>query len=40
MPVRLYTILCNKTGKYVVYEDGYNSLSPAKAFEDGYAQIN
>ena len=23
-------------GYYVVYEDGYKSFSPAKAFEDGY----
>jgi len=23
-------------GYYVVYEDGYQSFSPAKAFEDGY----
>jgi hypothetical protein len=26
-------------GYYVVYEDGYKSFSPAKAFEDGYAKI-
>lgn len=25
---------------YVVYEDGYKSISPAKAFEDGYSPIN
>lgn len=24
---------------YVVYEDGYESISPAKAFEDGYTRI-
>ena len=24
---------------YVVYQDGYASLSPAKAFEDGYTRI-
>ncbi len=24
---------------YVVYEDGYKSISPAKAFEDGYRKI-
>lgn len=24
-------------GYYVVYEDGYKSYSPAKAFEDGYS---
>lgn len=26
-------------GYYVVYEDGYRSYSPAKAFEEGYARI-
>jgi|GEM_PF-642057 len=26
-------------GYYVVYADGYNSYSPAKAFEEGYALI-
>ena len=26
-------------GYYVLYEDGYHSFSPAKAFEDGYALI-
>lgn len=26
-------------GYYVVYEDGYQSYSPAKAFEDGYAPV-
>lgn len=26
-------------GYYVQYEDGYQSFSPAKAFEDGYALI-
>lgn len=26
-------------GYYVVYSDGYNSYSPAKAFEDGYSLI-
>ena len=26
-------------GYYVVYNDGYASYSPAKAFEDGYALI-
>ena len=26
-------------GYYVVYEDGYASWSPAKAFEDGYTPI-
>lgn len=24
---------------YVVYDDGYKSLSPAKAFEEGYTRI-
>lgn len=27
-------------GYFVVYEDGYRSFSPAKAFEDGYTLIN
>jgi hypothetical protein len=26
-------------GYYVVYDDGYQSWSPAKAFEDGYSLI-
>jgi hypothetical protein len=26
-------------GYYVVYEDGYESFSPAKAFEKGYVEI-
>jgi len=26
-------------GYYVVYEGGYTSYSPAKAFEDGYTRI-
>lgn len=26
-------------GYYVVYDDGYKSYSPAKAFEDGYTRI-
>lgn len=26
-------------GYYVVYEDGYTSFSPAKAFEDGYTRL-
>lgn len=26
-------------GYYVVYEDGYASWSPAKAFEEGYTRI-
>lgn len=26
-------------GYYVVYSDGYQSFSPAKAFEDGYSKI-
>lgn len=27
-------------GYYVVYDDGYKSFSPAKAFEDGYTLIS
>jgi hypothetical protein len=26
-------------GYYVVYDDGYQSFSPAKAFEEGYTRI-
>ncbi len=26
-------------GYYVVYEDGYESYSPAKAFEEGYTRV-
>jgi hypothetical protein len=26
-------------GYYVVYQDGYISFSPAKAFEEGYARL-
>lgn len=26
-------------GYYVVYDDGYESFSPAKAFEDGYTRL-
>lgn len=26
-------------GYFVVYEDGYESFSPAKAFEEGYTRI-
>lgn len=26
-------------GYYIVYDDGYNSWSPAKAFEDGYSRL-
>lgn len=26
-------------GYYVVYDDGYQSFSPAKAFEDGYTRL-
>ena len=26
-------------GYYVIYEDGYTSFSPAKAFEEGYTLI-
>lgn len=28
-----------KGGYFVVYEDGYTSYSPAKAFEEGYTQL-
>lgn len=27
------------TGFYVVYDDGYRSYSPSKAFEEGYTRI-
>ena len=27
-------------GYFVVYDDGYKSFSPAKAFEDGYTRIS
>lgn len=27
-------------GYYVVYEDGYKSWSPTKAFEEGYTRVN
>lgn len=27
-------------GYYVLYEDDYESYSPAKAFEDGYKKVN
>ncbi len=27
-------------GYFVVYEDGYKSWSPAKAFEEGYTRVN
>ena len=26
-------------GYYIVYEDGFKSWSPSKAFEDGYARL-
>ena len=29
----------NDLGYYVVYEDGFASWSPTKAFEDGYARL-
>lgn len=29
----------NLTGYYVLYADGYESYSPAKAFEEGYTKI-
>jgi hypothetical protein len=28
-----------RDGYYVVYDDGYKSFSPAKAFEEGYTRI-
>lgn len=28
------------SGYYVVYEDGYESFSPAKALEEGYTRID
>lgn len=27
-------------GYYIVYEDGYESFSPARAFEDGYTLVS
>jgi hypothetical protein len=27
------------TGYYVIYEDGYTSWSPSKAFEEGYTRV-
>lgn len=27
-------------GYYVLYEDGYESFSPAKAFEEGYTRVD
>lgn len=27
-------------GYYVVYDDGYKSFSPAKAFEEGYTRVS
>jgi hypothetical protein len=40
-PIKLDAAYVNKHrpqegGYYVVYDDGYKSYSPAKAFEDGY----
>lgn len=32
--------LPQKGGYYVMYEDGYESFSPAKAFEEGYTRID
>src|SRR5258707_2132954 len=29
-----------KGGYYVVYDDGYKSFSPAKAFEEGYTRVD
>ncbi len=39
---RVKTLMRNHVlvgGYYVLYEDGYDSWSPAKAFEDGYTLI-
>ena len=30
----------NQDGYYVVYKDGYQSWSPADAFEEGYTLVN
>ena len=38
VPAEMYLRYTPKAGDYyVVYEDGYKSFSPAKAFEDGYS---
>lgn len=29
----------NDLGYYVIYDDGYTSWSPSKAFEEGYTQL-
>lgn len=29
----------DNTGDYVVYDDGYESWSPQKAFEEGYTRV-
>lgn len=37
---KMFTRYTPKPGDYyVVYDDGYASISPAKAFEDGYTRI-
>lgn len=43
-PMRLSAAFCEKHspvagGYIVVYEDGYQSFSPAQAFESGYSRI-
>lgn len=40
VPNSLFARGMPQTGDYIViYEDGYKSWSPAKAFEDGYTQL-
>jgi hypothetical protein len=43
-PIRVETAWVDKFGPtrgsyYVVYNDGYASVSPAKAFEEGYTRV-
>ena len=41
VPPQIAEVAKNHPGGYVVvYEDGYTSFSPAKAFEEGYVQIS
>ncbi len=40
MPDNAWARGCPAVGDYIViYEDGYKSWSPAKAFEDGYTRL-
>jgi hypothetical protein len=44
LPIRVDGNYVNKHnpeagGYYVVYQDGYTSYSPAKAFEEGYSRV-